>query len=34
MEIPKSATGITKENKITKKKYILVLGLNLLFLLS
>jgi len=34
IEIPKSITRITKENKITKEKYILVLGLNLLLLLS
>jgi hypothetical protein len=29
METPKLITGIAKENKITKEKYILVLGLNL-----
>jgi hypothetical protein len=29
MEIPKLTTGIAKENKITKEKYILVPGLNL-----
>ena len=34
IEIPKLITKITKENKITKEKYILVLGLNLLLLLS
>jgi len=34
IEIPKLTTRITKENKITKEKYILVLGLNLLLSLS
>jgi len=34
IETPKLTTGIAKENKITKEKYILVLGLNLLLPLS
>jgi hypothetical protein len=34
IDIPKLTTGIAKENKITKEKYILVPGLNLLLLLS
>jgi hypothetical protein len=34
IEIPRLIIRIIKENKITKEKYILVLGLNLLLLLS
>jgi hypothetical protein len=32
IEIPKLVTRIAKENKITKEKYILVLGLTLLLI--